>query len=57
MEVFNAVTAPGLYCVGYIEDGWTKEIEIRASRPQEAACKVQNRLGDICRVTYVERER
>lgn len=56
VEMFNmAVTEKGSYIVGYLVDGFTKEILIRAKCPGEAMMKTQNILGGICRVTFVER--
>ena len=54
-DLFKVVTSFGNYLVGYIVDGWTKEISIRARSPGEAMVIVQNIIGDICNVTYVER--
>lgn len=55
VDMFDAVTEKGSYIVSYITDGWTKEIMISASNPSEAMIIVQNKLGSICNVTYIER--
>lgn len=55
MELFSSVTERGRYRVGYLEDGWTREIECEAGSPTEAMMVTQNMLGNICGVTYVER--
>lgn len=55
IELFNAITEPGNYTVSYLQDGWTMELQINARSPENAMCRVQNVLGDICSVTYVER--
>ena len=56
IELFNAITEKGIYTVGYLVDGWTKEIIIRARCPNEAMIKVQNAIGSICNVTFIERK-
>ena len=56
VELFNIITEKGSYIIGYLADGWTKEIIIRARCPNEAMIKVQNIIGDICNVTFVERK-
>ena len=55
VEIFSAVVERGIYRVGYIDDGWTKEISCEAGSPTEAMMVTQNMLGNICGVTYVER--
>jgi len=55
VELFNTVTEKGSYIVGYIIDGWTKEINIIAKCPSEAMMRVQNMIGDICNVTFIEK--
>ena len=55
MEYFNVVTEYSAYAVGYITDGWTKELNIKARSPDEAMMETQNAIGDICNITYVER--
>lgn len=55
VEMFNAVTEKGSYIVGYLFDGWTREMSIIARSPSEAMMTVQNLLGSICNVTFVER--
>lgn len=55
IDLFNIVTEKGSYIVFYLHDGWTMELIINASRPMEAMVKVQNILGSICDVTYVEK--
>ena len=54
-ELFNTVTEKGRYRVGYLMDGWTKEISCEAGSPSEAMTTVQNILGDILDVTFVEK--
>lgn len=56
LELFSAVTERGRYRIGYLEDGWTKEVIAEAGTPNEAMMVTQNILGDICGVTYVEKE-
>ena len=53
--LFDVVTEKGRYLVSYLNDGWTQEIMIEARTPGEAMLKVQNQLGSICDVTFVER--
>lgn len=55
VELFNNVTEKGSYIVGYIVDGWTRELNINAKCPSEAMMIVQNICGSICGVTFVER--
>jgi hypothetical protein len=55
IELFSSVTEKGRYIVGYLVDGWTKEILVESSSPSEAMMVTQNILGNICDVTYVER--
>jgi hypothetical protein len=54
VELFKEVTKRGTYLVGYLVDGWTRELKVEAGSPAEAAIKTQNVLGSICDVTYVE---
>ena len=54
-ELFNTVTEKGRYRVGYLMDGWTKEISCESGSPGEAMVAVQNILGDILDVTFVEK--
>ncbi len=54
-ELFGAVTERGRYRIGYLIDGWTKEISCEAGSPGEAMVSVQNILGNILDVTYVEK--
>lgn len=51
----ETVTGKGVYLVGYLIDGWTRELVIEASCPGEAEMITQNIVGNICGVTYVER--
>lgn len=53
--LFEVVKEKGNYLISYLTDGWTKEIEVEARSPSEAMMKVQNLLGSICNVTFVER--
>ena len=55
MELFSSVTERGRYRVGYLEDGWTREVFAEFGSPTEAMMITQNLLGNICDVTYVER--
>lgn len=55
VDMFSVVTEKGSYAVGYIVDGWTIEIVLQAKAPNELMMKVQNIIGDICSVTFVER--
>lgn len=55
IDLFNEVTEKGSYIIGYLVDGWTKEICLEAGSPNEAMMITQNILGSICSVTYVER--
>ncbi len=55
VEMFETVTEKGKYVIGYIVDGWTRQLAVEAARPVEAMVKVQNVIGSICAVTYVER--
>ena len=55
VDLFNVVTEQGSYRVGYLADGWTHEIEIKARCPAEAMVRVQNVLGGIWSVTFVEK--
>lgn len=55
VELFNAVTEKGIYIVSYLVDGWTSRIDVEARCPSEAMMIVQNMIGDICSVTFVER--
>lgn len=55
VNLFDSVTEKGSYTVGYIVDGWTKELVFQAKSPNELMMKTQNELGDISNVTFVER--
>ena len=55
LDLFNTVTEEGSYIVGYLVDGWTREIHLKARSPAEAMMVTQNFIGNICNVTYVER--
>ena len=55
LELFDAVTEKGRYKVGYLVDGWTKEVFAEFGSPSEAMMITQNILGNICNVTYIER--
>lgn len=55
LELFNSVTEKGRYVIGYLEDGWTKEVFADFSSPSEAMMITQNILGNICGVTYIEK--
>lgn len=54
-DLFKSVTEKGSYIIGYLVDGWTKEIRLEARSPGEAMIRTQNILGNITSVTYVER--
>ena len=51
------VTEKSNYVVGYIADGWTRELVLPAKTPRELMMRVQNAIGDILSVTFIERER
>lgn len=53
LELFEDIP-PGRYTVGYLVDGWTKEVTVEGNSPTEILMKTQNALGSICGVTYVE---
>lgn len=55
LEFFEIVTEKGSYAIGYLVDGWTKEIQLEARSPGEAMIRVQDLIGDIFRVTYIEK--
>ena len=55
VELFDVITEPGNYTVLYLLDGWTMELQINARSPGNGMCEVQRKLGDICSVTYIER--
>lgn len=55
VELFKAVTEKGSYIIGYLVDGWTKEIQLEARSPDEAMLLTQNQIGNITNVVYVER--
>ena len=55
VELFSAVVEKGSYRIGYLDDGWTRELTCEASSPGEAMMITQNLLGNIVDVTYVER--
>lgn len=55
VDLFSAVTEKGRYLISYLNDGGTHELFIEAKTPGEAMLKVQNKLGSICDVTFVER--
>lgn len=55
VELFDAVTEKGKYIVSYLVDGWTRQINVEARCPSEAMMIVQNMIGSICNVTFVER--
>ena len=55
LSLFAAVEEKGVYTVGYIQDGWTCEVMIEASKPTELLTLTQNKIGDICNVVYVEK--
>ena len=56
VEMFNiTVTEKGSYIISYLADGWTRELVLTVSNPQEAMMKTQNLIGSINRVTFVER--
>ena len=55
VDIFkNSVTGKGGYIVGYIYDGWTRELVITARNPMDAMMQVDRILGSLSRVTYVE---
>ena len=54
VNLFQCVTEKGSYIVGYLLDGWTKELIIQAKTPTELMMRVQNAIGSIIPVTYVE---
>lgn len=54
VELFTVVIKKGKYTVGYLNDGWTANIEIVAATPTEAMMLTQDKIGGICNVTYVE---
>lgn len=56
-NLFQAVTEKGSYVVGYIADGWTRELTLSAKTPRKLMMRVQSAIGDILSVTYIERER
>lgn len=56
-NLFQTVTEKGSYVVGYIADGWTRELTLSAKTPRELMMRVQSAIGDILSVTYIERER
>ena len=55
VELFKVITEPGIYTVSYLQDGWTREIQIKAKSPENGMFWTQEALGDICSVTFVER--
>lgn len=55
LEYFKIVTEKGSYAISYLVDGWTKEIQLEARSPGEAMIRVQDLIGDIFRVTYIEK--
>lgn len=55
LSLFSTVKEKGVYVVGYINDGWTFELSIEASKPTELLILTQNIIGDICNVVYVEK--
>lgn len=55
IDMFSVVTEFGIYVIGYISDGWTREIRCSARSPDEAMMITQNVIGDICCVVYVEK--
>ena len=56
LEMFaNEITEKGRYKIGYLEDGWTQAFLCEAGTPSEAMMVTQNKIGNICGVTYVER--
>lgn len=55
IDLFSSVTERGRYRIGYLEDGWTREVVAEAGSPSEAMIVTQNLIGNICGVTYVER--
>lgn len=55
IDFFGIVTEKGSYIIGYLVDGWTKEIQLEARSPGEAMTVTQDILGSITNVTYVER--
>ena len=55
VEMFNSVTERGRYRIGYLEDGWTREVFAEFGSPNEAMMITQNILGNILDVTYIER--
>ena len=56
VDLFDVITEPGSYTVSYLQDGWTMELQINAQSPVNGMCEVQRKLGDICSVTYIERD-
>lgn len=54
VEMFNSVAEKGSYTIGYLCDGWTRELVITARSPMDAMMQVDRILGSISRVTYVE---
>ena len=57
LSMFQVVTEKSNYVVGYIADGWTRELVLPAKTPRELMMRVQNAIGDILSVTFIERER
>ena len=55
IDMFKVITEKGSYLIGYLVDGWTRELNITARSPSEAMTKTQNAIGSILNVTYVER--
>lgn len=56
IDMFKVITEKGSYLIGYLCDGWTKELNITARSPREAMIKVQDMIGNIGKVTFIERE-
>lgn len=54
-DFFNVVNGYATYIVSYLNDGWTQEFAIQAKTPGEAMLRVQNTLGSIVDVVFVER--
>lgn len=55
-ELFSVVSERGRYKISYLVDGWTQDFVCEVGSPTEAMMVTQNKLGDICGVTYVEKE-
>lgn len=53
--LFDVITTPGTYTIGYLSDGWTREMTLTVHNRMDAMMQIDRKLGSIAPVTYVEK--